>query len=531
MKRILLPAGGALLATGLLAAGLATSAQAESDVNVGSLVSSDKAQAAAEFWLAANGAALAAADEYRYDYKAVSKLVHTGGYSTDTKPGLIGEPKTKVTKVHNVNIPRTIGKVFFTKNGGKDLYWCSATSIQSNYKNLVATAGHCVYDVAGNEDVLENWVFVPGHYQNKAPYGVYVGKTAYTHSDFSVYEDYDRDYAFVTVYNGIYVAPSSWKEVTQAEWDAYKGDKDRKLVSITKAEYDALVSKYGPESSAHATKATKNEATPVGNDYVAKAGETKILAGIEVTKAEYDTLKDIDNKANNGEPCLTNGVTCYDLAGNALNPHVVNITKAEYDALVAKKAQGGFLGELKADGANWTKQQFYKKQWYITKADTIEYFKTVGYAIKTAASWTQGGRLGDVVGAQGFAWNQPTGKYVRTFGYPGAEHKDGSKPFSGNTPKWCYGKTSAKTPAGLSTHKAEELVALKCAVTPGYNGSPWLYQYSNAKRVGYVNGVTTAIYGDADGNNRYDTIFSPYFDGETKQVYSAAINNWSGNAS
>ncbi|HLU75136.1 MAG TPA: hypothetical protein VKZ82_23360, partial [Nonomuraea sp.] len=127
---------------------------------------------------------------------------------------------------------------------------------------------------------------------------------------------------------------------------------------------------------------------------------------------------------------------------------------------------------------------------------------------------------------QGFAWNQPTGKYVRTFGYPFAKHPDGSKPYTGKTPKWCYGKTGpAKTKA--AKYKVEEHTSLKCAVTGGYNGGPWLFKYSNAKRLGYVNGVTSLLH-DTDGNDRWDHISSPYFDGETAQVYNAAKNVWSG---
>ncbi|NUS02833.1 MAG: hypothetical protein HOV97_09715, partial [Nonomuraea sp.] len=127
---------------------------------------------------------------------------------------------------------------------------------------------------------------------------------------------------------------------------------------------------------------------------------------------------------------------------------------------------------------------------------------------------------------QGFAWNQPTGKYVRTFGYPYAKHPDGSKPYSGVTPKWCYGKTGAKA-TQVPSLKIEEHISLKCAVTGGYNGAPWLLKYSNAKRMGYVNGVTSVLY-DTDGNDRWDYMSSPYFDGETNSVYAAAANSWSG---
>ena len=61
----------------------------------------------------------------------------------------------------------------------------------------------------------------------------------------------------------------------------------------------------------------------------------------------------------------------------------------------------------------------------------------------------------------------------------------------------------------------------------GSIGSAWLYRYSNAKRLGYLNGVTIAV-SDTDGNNRIDTNVSPYFDGETLAVYKTAAANWSG---
>ncbi|MEV0144096.1 MULTISPECIES: hypothetical protein [unclassified Nonomuraea] len=377
MKRILLPAGGAVLATGLLAAGLTGTAQARADIATDPMArSTSQASSVASFWLASNGAALRAATAYTWDDKEVRKVVSKGGYTADGNPGSaspIGEEKRPVGRVQNVNLPKTVGKVFFVDGSGK-FRWCSATSVQSNYRNLVATAGHCVYDTDSNKDVLSNWVFVPGYYQGKAPFGIYVGKQAFTHTDFDVYEDYDRDYAFVTVFNGI----------------AFEGVKqvDRK-------------------------------------DYERFSGPKRSWGG-------------------------------------------------HYYILLSKDA----------------------------------------------------GRLGDNVGGQGVAWNQATGKYVRAFGYPAGPHPDGNRPYSGVTPKWCYGKTTGKA-VGASWLKIEEHVGLKCPVTPGFDGGPWLSNYSNSKRLGYVNGVTST-FADQDGNDRIDYITSPYFDGETASVYNAAKNVWSG---
>jgi hypothetical protein len=249
LKRILLPAGGAVLATGLLAAGLAGTAQAAPVWGSDPLASKPQdAYSVAQFWLDANGAALKAASAYHWDYKNVTKLVSGGGYNPNGKPGStqpIGYEGTKAAKVKNINLPKTIGKVFFVNKKG-ELKWCSATSIQSKYRNLVATAGHCVYDVEGNGDVLDKWIFIPGYYQGKAPWGVYVGKQAFTHYDFDNYEDFDRDYAFVTVYNGISLAGK--KAVSKDEYDKWVGDRWAEDVEITKDEYKKCYDLNGGET-------------------------------------------------------------------------------------------------------------------------------------------------------------------------------------------------------------------------------------------------------------------------------------------
>jgi hypothetical protein len=500
LKRILLPAGGAILATGLLAAGLASTATAapSNEVIDTPLTPNNKVAETVDFWLKANGAALRAATYYRYDYKEVNKLVQKGGYTPDTKPGTtapIGEEKKPAVKVQNVNIPRTIGKVFFEGNDGK-LYWCSATSIQSNYRNLVATAGHCVYQTNTNGHVLNKWIFVPGYYQGNAPWGIYVGKQAYTHYDFANFEDGDRDYAFVTVYNGIRLSNGDRKTVSKAEFDAYEGLKGAQDVEISAAEYEKCKDYNGGETPDCWAKPNWT-VDLVGPDYPGK----KFYAPKEVTKEEYEASK-----------------VAFGQNGGKWFSWTEHVTKSEYEAY-----KGPGYHKIDAKG-NYTITHYFLGYWIKVTKDT-KFYKTVFY-IETGFS-KDIGRLGDNVGGQGFAWNQPTGKYVRTFGYPGGENPDGSKPYTGVTPKWCYNKTGTKRTVHAAT-KSEELVSLKCAVTPGYNGAPWLLKYSNAKRLGYVNGVTSSVFGDVDGNDRYDYIFSSYFDGETAAVYKAAANQWSG---
>ncbi|MEV4221240.1 hypothetical protein [Nonomuraea sp. NPDC049725] len=507
MKRILLPAGGAVLATGLLAAGLAGSATAAAPDWAYDTMAKDAPAAieVAQFWLAANEHTnnLAKATPYTWENKATSKLKVSGGYSPDTKATTvapIGEEKKVASKTKNINLPKTIGKVFFVDSEG-DLKWCSATSIQGKYKNLVATAGHCVYDEGKNASVMDNWVFVPGYYQGKTPYGIYVGKTAYTHYDYAVYEDNDRDYAFVTVYNGIQIGGGTPKLVSKADYDKFEGAKVDKHVQVDKAEFDK--GKLDPKTQDYYWFEQGSKSQPTGPDYPG-AEVTKV----EVSKATYDAAK--VGKGNGykfGEP-ITEHVTFAE-ADAYLKKQQANAEK--YPATVVKNEQTATI------------THYYVQAWYKPGKDT-KYFRTDFYIIDGFLKDV--GRLGDNVGGQGIAWNQKTGSKVFVFGYPADAHPDGHKAYTGVTPKWCYGATSGKTYASAA-YKAEEHIALKCAMTPGANGAPWLIKYSNAKRLGYVNGVTS-LFHDQDGNNRYDYSSSPYFDGETGAVYAQAEKNWSG---
>ncbi|WP_407940834.1 trypsin-like serine peptidase [Nonomuraea antri] len=361
---------------------------------------------------------------------------------------------------------------------------------------------------------------------------MYVGKQAFTHYDFSNYEDFDRDYAFVTVYNGVSVAGSGggWKQVSKAEYDAFQGDKEIKSVTLDEETWKKEAAQYGEAPVGPYFKdQVKGERLPVGHDYQPKAGETLFPLGKEVDSYTYEKATKLAKPYNNGQRC--EGQCPIEVDGKLkldTSEDPIAITEAEYKELAAKKAKGEYLGKLEAKDGSWYKTQYWVVQWYAIKDDYVVYKKITGYFIKEpfAVTIKDVGRLGDNVGGQGFAWNQPTGKYVRTFGYPYAKHPDGSKPYSGVTPKWCYGKTGAKA-TKVASLKIEEHVALKCAVTGGYNGAPWLLKYSNAKRMGYVNGVTSVLY-DTDSNDRWDYMSTPYFDGETAAVYTAAANVWSG---
>ncbi|WP_219461658.1 trypsin-like serine peptidase, partial [Nonomuraea rhizosphaerae] len=448
-----------------------------------------------DFWSKSDYAALKSAVAFNPDSLEVEKISRGGGYSADTKPGSsvpIGEEKKTAVKSQNVNMPKTIGKVFFEGRDGK-LYWCSGTSIQSQYRNLVATAGHCVYDIAGNDEVVSRWVFVPGYYQGKAPWGLYVGKQAFTHYDFDVYEDFDRDYAFVTVYNGIGGTLNKPSKVDIATFKSYAGEKFVKEVEVSFDEYKK--GRLDPKTADYYSLKRGTRAEKTGPDFPGAVVEKVAVSKYEYFRAGVGT----GNGNKFGEPVTS------------------QVTKSEWYAYRGK-------GEKTRDSrGNYLITEYFVQQWYKPGTDhkfIRTDFYTVAHEVKDV------GRLGDNVGGQGVSWNQASGKYVRTFGYPYGTHPDGNKPYTGVTPKWCYGKT-AKNVIKVPARKVEEHQSLKCAVTAGYDGGPWLANYSNSKRLGYVNGVTSLIV-DVDGNKRYDTITSAYFDGETAAIYKAAAASWSG---
>ncbi|MFC6081600.1 trypsin-like serine peptidase [Sphaerisporangium aureirubrum] len=499
VKRLALPLGGALAATSMIGATLVSSASATTapTKKTVSLASSSGAQKVADYWSSNRGANFKAAAQYTSDSQVSGKVKLGGGDAApDGKSGTVpptGLEKVTPTKVKNVNLPKTIGKVFFTV-GDKE-YWCSGSSVQSKYRNLVATAGHCVFDEGLQAGALDNWVFVPGYYQGKAPWGIYVGKAAYTHYDLAVYEDFDSDYAFVTVYNGI--AYSGEKVVSKDAYEKWQGYKYAKDVEITEAEYKKCVDEHGGETVDCWAKTTGSEivvpwATP-GADTATK----------EVTKEEYDKAVAIPQNAN------------FHQAKNLSYPEVPAdiVDEATY------KAYPGPGYKKIVDGA-FTIQHYFIA-YKVKKSSTTKYFKTV-FIVEL---YKDAGRLGDNVGGQGFTWNQKVGQPVFVFGYPAAPHPDGDKPFTGVTPKWCYGKTFAAKPA--AKFKAEAQIGLKCSMTAGSSGGPWILKYSSTKRLGYINGVTSLI-GDADGNGRIDFSTSPYFDSETYAIYKSAANLWSG---
>ncbi|NMO20038.1 peptidase [Pyxidicoccus fallax] len=67
------------------------------------------------------------------------------------------------------------GRVFYTNDQGQNRS-CSGSTVNSNGKRVVFTAGHCVHGGGAGRGWFSNWIFVPGYNSGTTPYGVW---TAY----------------------------------------------------------------------------------------------------------------------------------------------------------------------------------------------------------------------------------------------------------------------------------------------------------------------------------------------------------------
>ncbi|HSI79499.1 MAG TPA: trypsin-like peptidase domain-containing protein [Solirubrobacterales bacterium] len=77
---------------------------------------------------------------------------------------------------------RTHGKVFF-RIPGQGNFVCSGTVVRSRGRNVVLTAGHCVYDDL-TRTFAANWMFVPAFRDGERPFGEWVAHRLATTSQF-----------------------------------------------------------------------------------------------------------------------------------------------------------------------------------------------------------------------------------------------------------------------------------------------------------------------------------------------------------
>lgn len=114
--------------------------------------------------------------------------------AADTKPA-----------AYDPNLPyytptaRTQGKVFFSMNGGN--FVCSGTVVNSEGKDSVWTAGHCVHGGRGGA-WASNWTFVPAYdddLANPRPYGTWSAAYLSARSAWTNNSDFSQDMGVATM--------------------------------------------------------------------------------------------------------------------------------------------------------------------------------------------------------------------------------------------------------------------------------------------------------------------------------------------
>jgi len=92
-------------------------------------------------------------------------------------------------------VARTTGRVFFLLDGID--YACSGAVVSGANPDLVVTAAHCVSDGSGGW--AQDWTFVPGYVDGRAPYGRYPAQAYYVSGAWGGGADEYHDVAFVAV--------------------------------------------------------------------------------------------------------------------------------------------------------------------------------------------------------------------------------------------------------------------------------------------------------------------------------------------
>ncbi|CAF3340640.1 unnamed protein product [Rotaria socialis] len=93
--------------------------------------------------------------------------------------------------------PNTVGKVYFVDRSS--LYSCSASVVTADNKDLIFTAGHCIYSTT-NYAFVTNFIFIPQYHNNTRPYGTWVARSLYAISSWTSYLDLNYDVAIVLLY-------------------------------------------------------------------------------------------------------------------------------------------------------------------------------------------------------------------------------------------------------------------------------------------------------------------------------------------
>ncbi|MFL6057100.1 MAG: trypsin-like serine peptidase [Actinoallomurus sp.] len=95
----------------------------------------------------------------------------------------------------------SVGVLFFTSRRARD-HFCTASVVRSARRNLLLTAGHCLYRYDRDPrraHYRSHLAFVPRYERARAPYGVWTAKHLYVPEGWARRGDVDLDFGFATL--------------------------------------------------------------------------------------------------------------------------------------------------------------------------------------------------------------------------------------------------------------------------------------------------------------------------------------------
>ncbi|MCO5971108.1 trypsin-like serine peptidase [Actinoallomurus soli] len=122
-----------------------------------------------------------------------------------------------------------------------------------------------------------------------------------------------------------------------------------------------------------------------------------------------------------------------------------------------------------------------------------------------ALATADGRHVTDVVGAQNIAFDQPRGTVAYGFGYPTGGRYDGERL------AYCSGRTHP------DAHRLTQDQGLRCDMSEGASGGPWLTRFDARTGVGVVTSVNSFKYSDDPA-----TMYGPYFGAAVHRIYEEA---------
>lgn len=149
-------------------------------------------------------------------------------------------------------------------------------------------------------------------------------------------------------------------------------------------------------------------------------------------------------------------------------------------------------------GGFTARRMFVPDQW--SKAGDDDYDVSM-----VALATSEGKHVADAVGAHPIAFDQPRGRQAYGFGYPASGR------YNGERLAYCSGRPHSD-PHGVTSAQG-----LRCDMTQGSSGGPWLSKFDSGSGAGVVTSVSSFKYAD-DGA----TMYGPYFGSSIRRLYNQA---------